>query len=117
MPNRDPETPDEAATLEHTTANRRKIQAAYVALRKAGRGRIMGDVSVGYDHTKPDPTNRWWSRVDVAGVAMQGHRVRYVPNGRGGHMPLQEVLVEGYPSAVDALEAMGQRLSALLRLN
>lgn len=119
MPHREPANDHEQTVVDHTEVNRRKMQAAYQAVRTAGRGRVMGDVAVGYDHTLPDDkaAQRWWCRVDVAGVAMAGYKVRYVQSPGRPAVALQEVLLEGYPSAVDALEAMAQRLSALLRLN
>lgn len=91
---------DQQVVRDHVAVNRAALRAATAAVIRAAGPRLIGDVGVGMDPDLPLPT-RWWGRVQLQA-------------SRGG---TREVLVEGFPSALEALEGLHRRIQGLLRLH
>lgn len=89
---------DAAVARDHIARNRTALRQAFAATVRNCRGLLIGDVGVGLDHTVEDPTRRWWAKVTLAG-------------GRAG----REVIVEGYGSALEALEHLNPKVTATIR--
>lgn len=88
---------EQAVVRDHVQANREQLRRAFTAVVRACRGRLVGDVAIGMD-PDGDPLTRWWARVQLQG-------------GRAG----RTVLVEGFPSALHAVDALGERVAHVLR--
>lgn len=89
-----PVTPEaEAAIRDHVAVHRIALRKAVDTTVRQCRGLLMGDVGVGMDPGVDDPMRRWWAKVRLQG-------------GRAG----QDVIAEGYASALDALEGLQPKI-------
>lgn len=87
-------TPEaEAEIRDHVSVNREALRRAVGSVVRATHGLIVGDVAVGLDPTVEDPMRRWWAKVRLQG-------------GRAG----VDLYAEHHPSALAALDELGQRI-------